>query len=395
MNKEMIRVADRPYREELIAWRRDFHRHPELGFQEVRTAGVVAARLREFGLDEVREGVAKTGVVGLLRGGRPGPTVLLRADMDALPILEANEVDYCSRNAGVMHACGHDGHTAMLLQLAKQFAARRDTLAGTLKFMFQPAEEGPGGAEPMIREGVLEHPRVDAALAMHLFNDIPCGQVGVRPGPVMAAVDNLRITVHGKGGHGAAPHQTVDPIVVGAQIVTALQTVVSRSVPPLEAAVVTVGQFHAGDANNIIPEVAELTGTIRSFQPAVRETVLARVRALAEGIAAAGGATAAVQLAPLYPATVNDAALTDLTAAAAAGVVRPEQVVAPPPTMGGEDMSFVLQQVPGCYFFIGSARAEAGRTFPHHNPRFDIDEDALVIGVEVMAAAVEACLRAP
>jgi amidohydrolase len=291
-----------------------------------------------------------------------------------------------------MHACGHDGHTAMMLMVAKRFAERRDALPGALKFMFQPAEEGPGGAEPMIREGVLRDPPVDAAFAMHLFSEIPVGRVGVRPGPLMAAVDNLRITVSGKGGHGAAPHQTVDPIVAACQVVTALQTVVSRSVPPLESAVVTIGQFHAGEAHNIIPERAELTGTIRSFDPRVRETVLARVRALAEGIAAAAGATAEVGLSPLYPATVNDAGLTDVAVAAAARVVGTAQVVTPAPTMGGEDMAFVFREVPGCYLLVGSANRERGLDFPHHNPRFDVDEAALPIGVEVMTAAVEAYL---
>jgi amidohydrolase len=380
-----------PYQDELVAWRRDFHRHPELGFQEARTAGVVAERLRAFGLD-VREGVAKTGVVGLLRGERPGPTVLLRADMDALPIQEANEVDYRSKNPGVMHACGHDGHTAMLLMLAKRFSERRAGFAGTLKFMFQPAEEGPGGAEPMIREGVLRDPPVDAAFAMHLFNEMPVGQVGVRSGPMLAAVDHLRITVRGKGGHGAAPHQTVDPILAASQIVAALQTVVSRSVSPLESAVVTIGQFHAGHAFNIIPEHAELIGTLRTFRAEVRETVLARVRALAEGVAAASAAAAEVEITPLYPATVNDAGLADLAAASAASVLGADRIVAPQPTMGGEDMAFVLREVPGCYLFIGSANSEKGLDFPHHNPRFDFDEAALPIGVEVMAATVEAYL---
>ncbi len=370
-------------REQLVAWRRDFHMHPELGFQEHRSAGIIADKLRELGY-QVQTGIAVTGVVGLLEGKQPGPVVMLRFDMDALPISEENETDYVSRNPGVMHGCGHDAHMAMGLGIATLMAQRRDEMTGTLKLVFQPGEEGLNGAEVMVKEGVLENPRPDVVLVTHVWNDLPVGTIGVRPGAAMAAGEKWTCAVRGKGGHGAMPHQTVDPIVATAQIVTALQTVVSRNVSPLETAAVTVSTVHGGDVFNTIPAQVDLSGTIRTYDPAVRETVLRRVREVIEGVAAACGATAELEIVRLTPALVNDAGVIEVVRAAAEAVVGSENVTSGERTMGSEDAAFFLQEVPGCYFFLGSANAERGLDAPHHNPRFDFDEDALPLGVAVM-----------
>jgi len=388
LNQSMdFRAEAEALRDQLIAWRRDFHVHPELGFQEHRSAGVIADRLRELGY-QVQAGVAHTGVVGLLEGARPGPVVMLRFDMDALPVTEENETGYVSQNPGVMHACGHDGHMAMGLGVATLIAPRRDQLAGTLKFVFQPGEEGMNGAEVMVQEGVLENPRPDVVLSTHVWNDKPVGSVGVSPGPVMAAAEKWTCTVRGKGGHGAMPHQTVDPVVAVAQIVTALQTVVSRNVSPLETAVVTVGTIHGGDAFNVVPPQVEMTGTIRTYDPEVRDTVLRRVREVVEGVAGACGADAELEITPLTPALANDPQVTEVVRAAAGAVVGPENISAGDRTMGSEDAAFFLQEVPGCYFFLGSANAARGLNAPHHNPRFDFDEAALPLGVAILMHAL-------
>ena len=374
-------------REQLVAWRRDFHMHPELAFQERRSASIIADRLRELGY-QVQMGIATTGVVGLLEGKRPGPVVMVRFDMDALPITEENESDYVSQNPGVMHACGHDAHMAMGLAVATLMMKRRDEISGTLKLVFQPAEEGANGAEEMVKDGVLENPRPDVVLTTHVWNETPVGLVVVSPGAIMAAAEKWNCTVRGKGGHGALPHLTVDPIVAAAQIVTGLQTIVSRNVSPLEAAVVAVGAIHGGSAFNITPPQVEMTGTIRTYDPAVRETVLCRVRQVIEGVAAACGATAELEIIPLTPAVVNDVDVTKVVRAAAEAVVGPENVLSGEQTMGSEDASLFMQDIPGCYFFVGSANAERGLDAPHHNPRFDFDEDALPLGVAILMQAV-------
>ena len=374
-------------REQLVAWRRDFHMHPELAFQEHRSASVIADRLRELGY-QVQTGVAKTGVVALLEGKRPGPVVMVRFDMDALPITEENETDYVSQNPGVMHACGHDAHMAIGLAVATLMMKRRDEMAGTLKLVFQPAEEGANGAEAMVKEGVLENPRPDVVLVTHVWNETPVGIINVAPGAIMAAAEKWGCTVQGKGGHGALPHLTVDPIVAVAQIVTALQTIVSRNVNPLEAAVVAVGTVHGGSAFNVTPPQVEMTGTIRTYDPATRETVLRRVREVIEGVAAACGTEAELEIIPLTPAVVNDVRVTEVVRAAAEVVVGPENVSSGERTMGSEDAALFMQEVPGCYFFLGSANAERGLDAPHHNPRFDFDEDALPLGVAVLMHAL-------
>ena len=291
------------------ALRRDFHMHPELGFHEVRTAGIVAKELNALDM-EVTTGVAKTGVVGLLEGAKPGPVVLVRFDMDALPVTEETGASYASTTPGTMHACGHDGHTAIGLTVAKMLHTHRDQLAGSVKFVFQPAEEGTcgeeiGGNEMMIREGVLENPKPDLALSLHLWNEKPLGWVGVAGGPVMAGAEEFKITVTGKGGHAAIPHQTVDPVLAASQIVTALQSITSRNVAPLQAAVVSVTMLHAGEAFNVIPPEAKMEGTIRTFELSVRETVLRRFEEIVHGVAEAMGCTAEVNVKRLTPAMIN------------------------------------------------------------------------------------------
>jgi amidohydrolase len=378
--------------EALLSWmserRRDFHRHPELGFQEVRTAGIVAQELNSLGL-EVTTGVGKTGVVGLLEGDRPGPTVLLRFDMDALPIHETNTTDYVSQNAGVMHACGHDGHTAIGLAVAKMLAPLRTQLAGTLKFVFQPAEEGLGGAEAMVADGVMDTigPKVERSLALHLWNESPVGWVAATDGPAMAASERFYVHLQGKGSHGAAPHQGRDPLLAGAQIVDALQSIVSRNTAPLESAVLSVTIFKAGQAFNVVPDTAFLGGTIRTFNPEVRTLVLQRIVAISEGVARALGCEAKVELKKIAPATVNEAGMAARVRELARSLPGVTEVVDNERTMGSEDMAYMMDSVPGCYFFVGSNNAEKELNFPHHHPRFDFDERALVIGAALMARA--------
>jgi amidohydrolase len=382
-----FRSAAESLREQLVAWRRDFHRYPELGFQEHRSAGVIADRLRELGY-QVQTGIAHTGVVGLLQGQHPGPVVMVRFDMDALPVTEANETEYASQNPGLMHACGHDAHMAMGLGVATLMARRRGALVGTLKLVFQPGEEGMNGAEAMVKEGVLENPRPDVFLSTHVWSDKQVGTIDVTPGAIMAAAEKWTCTVRGKGGHGAQPDQTVDPIVAAAHIITALQTVVSRNVSPLETAVVTVGTVHGGGAFTVIPAHVEMTGTVRTYSPQVRATVLRRVREVIEGVAAACGAEAELEIVPLTPAVINDAEVAAVVRTAAEAVVGSENVTSGERTMGSEDAAYFLQDVPGCYFFLGAANAERGLTAPHHNPHFDIDEDALPLGVAVLMHAI-------
>jgi len=373
--------------------RRDFHTHPELGFQEVRTAGIVARELTALGL-EVHTGVGGTGVVALLEGAKPGPVVLVRADMDALPIREETGAPYASQNPGVMHACGHDGHTAVLLTVAKMLNAHRRELAGTVKIMFQPAEEGMGGAVKMIEAGLLENPKVDVALALHVWNEKPVGWVGIAGGPVMAGAEIFKIKVQGKGGHGAVPHLAVDPILAAAQIVSALQGIVARNIAPLQTAVVSVCTIHGGETFNVIPPAVEMTGTIRTFEPVVRTRVLERFEKTVHSIAEGMGCQAVIDLQILTPATVNQPD-TAVRIQAVARRLFPEADVDTTNyiTMGSEDFAFVLEKVPGCFFFIGSANPEKGLDAGHHHPKFDIDEAALPRGAALMAAAITDMLK--
>ena len=364
--------------------RRDFHRHPELGFEEVRTAGIVADTLRELGL-EVTTGVGKTGVVGLLEGTQKSPVVLLRFDMDALPIQEENEIDFVSETPGKMHACGHDNHVAIGLSVAKILAGMRDSLPGTVKFVFQPAEEGDGGAELMVKEGVLTNPKPDAALAMHVWNEKPVGWYGLKAGPMMAGAHTFKVKVTGKGGHGAIPHLSIDPIAAAAQIITALQTIVSRSVNPLDSAVVTVGALHSGTVFNVIPQAAVFEGTIRTFKASVFDLVEKRFREIIENVGQAMGCETEIEIVRATYPVDNDPMLADLMADVAHTIQPDADVDQAYQTMGSEDFSFMTQGVPGCYMLVGSANAAMGLNYGHHHPRFNIDEACLAYAVAAMA----------
>ncbi len=370
------------------ALRRDFHSHPEMGFHEVRTAGIVARELTSLGL-EVHTGIAETGVVALLEGARPGPVILVRADMDALPITEETGAEYASQNPGVMHACGHDGHTAILLTVAKLLNAHRQELAGTVKLVFQPAEEGMGGAEKMIEGGILDNPRVDVTLGLHVWNEQPVGWIGIANGPAMAGAEIFNVKVIGKGGHGAAPHLSADPVLAAAQIITALQSIVARNVAPLQTAVVSVCTVHGGQAFNVIPSQVELTGTIRTFEPQVRALVLERFEQIIHSSAEAMGCRAEIDLQRLTPAAINQPETSARIQAVARNLFPQATVDAGNyVTMGSEDFAFILEKVPGCFFFIGSANPEKGLDASHHNPRFDFDESILPNSAALMAAAV-------
>jgi amidohydrolase len=373
--------------------RRDFHRHPELGYKEVRTAGIVARELGSLGL-EVTTGIAETGVVALMEGAQPGPVVLMRFDMDALPILEETGAAYASENPGVMHACGHDGHTSIGLTVARLLHAHSQELAGTVKFVFQPAEEGLRGAERMVDEGVLQNPPPDVSLAMHLWNEKPLGWLGIGDGAVMAAAEMFNIRITGKGGHGAVPHLAIDPVLAAAHVVTALQSIPARNVPPLEAAVISVTTLRAGEAFNIIPPFAELTGTIRTFQPEVRGVVLERFHQVVTGVAEAMGCKADIHCEGITPAVINNEQIANRVRLVAGEVLPECQVISHFATMGSEDMAYMMQDVPGCFIFVGSANSAKGLDAPHHHPHFDIDEEALINGAALMAATAAEFLSA-
>jgi amidohydrolase len=387
MSKIDFKAEAAALKDELVARRRDFHQHPELAFEEVRTAGIVAEALRELGL-EVQTGVGKTGVVAVLEGASEGPTVLVRADMDALPITEENKVDYASHNSGKMHACGHDGHTTIALGVAKLLTAKRDQIVGRIKFVFQPAEEIAQGAAAMITDGVMFDPRPDVTLGLHLWNNMPLGWLGVADGPVMAGAANFTIHITGKGGHGAVPDLAVDPVVCAAQMVTAFQTIVSRNVNPLDTAVLSVTQLHSGTTHNVIPSEAMLNGTVRTFRTEVRALVERRMNEIASGIAAAMNCKMNLEIGSVHTepvvnhAEVAQRVRSTFTQLGYGDQLRHER------TMGAEDVGLFMKDIPGMYFFVGSNNAERGLDFPHHHPRFDFDEAALPLGVELLAAAV-------
>jgi amidohydrolase len=370
-------------RDKLVAWRRDFHMHPELSYKEERSAAIIAEQLRRLGYD-VRTKVARTGVIGSLQCNQPGPVVAFRFDMDALPVTEETGAAYASTVDGQMHACGHDGHMAMGMGLAEMLAARRGDLRGGVKFLFQPAEEGGNGAEEMVKAGALEDPRPDVFVASHVWIERPVGSADVSSGPVLAAADKWDCTIRGRGGHGAMPHHTADPIVAAAQAISALQAVVSRNVPPLRTAVVSVGAVHGGDAFNVIPEEVRMTGTIRTYDPTTREMVVQRVREVFEGVAAACGSEAELSVRSLTPAVINDGAVAEVVRKAAQEILGEENVTSRERTTGSEDAAFFMQKVPGCYFFLGAANPQRGKVFPHHSSRFDFDEEALVYGVAIL-----------
>lgn len=379
----------------LVADRRYLHENPELGCEEFVTSAFVIDRLKALGVEDIRTGINVTGVTGLIRGTKDGPNrvVLVRADMDALPILEENDVEYRSKVDGKMHACGHDAHTAILLGLARVLIDRRDQFSGTIKLLFQPSEErGPGGASEMIKEGVLEDPHVDAAFALHMAQALPLGTISIRDGAALASADGFKVIIQGKGGHGAHPDKTVDPVVVGAHLITALQTIVSRNVDPIESAVVTVGALHTGLAGNVIPDTAELVGTVRTLNTEVQTMIVARLEELVTGLCAAMGATGTLEYQYGVPPTINAVEAAALIRNVAGEIVGAEKVVNPPPSMGGEDFSYFLMERPGAMFMVGSNNPEKGLVWGHHHPKFDIDEESLAVGLEVMTETVLAYL---
>ena len=378
---------------EIQAWRRDIHQHPELGYEESRTSAFVAERLRQFGCDEVVTGLGGTGVVGLIKGRKPAGkgdirTIGLRADMDALPIEEATGLPYASKTSGKMHACGHDGHTAMLLGAARYLAETRN-FGGDAVVIFQPAEEGGFGAEAMIKDGLFDRFAIDQVYGMHNGPGIPVGSFAIRPGPIMASTDAVNIRIEGRGGHAARPHLSIDSVLVGAQLITALQSIVSRGVDPLEAAVVSMCEFHAGNARNVIPQTAEIRGTVRTLTPEVRALVGKRVREVVEGVAQMTGARIDLDYEPGYPVVVNHAAQTDFAIGVATEIAGGGNVAEMPPMMGGEDFAFMLQKRPGAFIFCGN-----GDSAGLHHPAYNFNDEAIVFGTSYWIKLVETALAA-
>ena len=384
-----IRSAINDLVPEVRAWRRELHQNPELMYDVEETAKFVAARLRAFGCDEVRTAIGRTGVVGVIRGerGASSRTIGLRADMDALPIEEETNLPYRSRSPGKMHACGHDGHTAMLLGAARRLAETRN-FAGAAVVIFQPAEEGGAGAMAMIDDGLMDEFGVEQVYGMHNWPGSPVGSFSLRKGPLMASADEITITIEGKGGHGAFPHLCIDPVMAGAQVILALQTIASRNVDPLDACVVSITRFQAGTANNIIPQTAWLNGTVRTLRPATRAKVEKRIHEIAAGLAEASGASARVEYRRGYPPTINHEAQTDFAAGVARKVAGDAHVDAnTPPTMGAEDFSFMLEARPGAFIFIGN-----GDSAGLHHPSYDFNDDVLPYGMSYWVELVETAL---
>jgi amidohydrolase len=392
MSPEDVLVELPELEPEIIGWRRHIHEHPELSFEEHETARFVEWKLQRWSLEPERP--TPTSVVARLRGDLPGPTIALRADMDALPIEEENTFEFASKNSGVMHACGHDGHTAMLLAVAQLMARRRTELPGEVRFVFQHAEEKPpGGAVELVEAGVLDG--VDAVVGAHLMSILDTGRIAVLPGPELAAADLFEITVRGRGGHGALPQETVDPIAVAAQLVSALQLPVSRQTDPLDNAVLSITRIAGGTAHNVIPETVELWGTVRTFRPETRVAIRDSMARIAESVAGAFGATADFRWVDGYAAVVNDPHVARVIADAASAVLGADGVVDIPPIMGGEDFSAYLTRAPGAFVLVGARSEEAGSTYPHHHPRFTVDERALPIGVAVLVRSALALLEHP
>ncbi len=384
MRGEVERIADAA-----IATRRDLHRHPELSWREERTQRVILERLRALGLEDVRP-LARTGATALARGAREGPCVLWRADIDALPVPEKTGLPFASEREGVMHACGHDAHAAIALGLAELAANARDSLAGAVRFVFQPAEEASGGAALCIEEGILEEPRVERCLGLHISADVPVGAINAAAGPFFASPTSLRIVIAGRGGHAASPHQSVDAVVVAAHAITALQTVVSRSLPPLESGVLTIGKLEAGFRGNVIAESAELRGTLRTYRESVRDRMVARVEEVCAGVCAAFGATATVEHRTSCPPLVNDEGVTAFVRAEAERFFGSAPRATP--GMGAEDMAYFLRERPGCYFWLGARREGEGGPGRHHDPGFVIDERAIPLGLEFGMRLIEGSL---
>ena len=370
--------------EELVRYRRHLHAHPELSLKEHETAAFIERELRECNFDEIRTGIGQTGILATLKGGRPGPVTLLRADMDALPMDETNDVPYRSTRAGVMHACGHDGHVAILLSAARALARNREHVPGTLVFCFQPAEEGPAGNKLMIEDGALENPHVDRCFALHLYSGLEVGKIGVRDGAFFASSDRFELDLRGRGGHGAMPQMSVDPIVGAAQLVTMFQTIPSREIAPKDPVVVTVGKLQSGTTFNVIPDHAQMLGTVRAFDRDVRASIPERMERMVEGLCDAMRLDYEFEYIWGYPPTVNDPAMNAIVREVGAAVVGLENVTFPHDVvMWAEDMSYMMEQRPGAYFVVGVRGVERG-VEPQHSPRYDIDESALDVGFKMM-----------
>jgi hippurate hydrolase len=387
------RVAD--LQPDIAAWRQDIHAHPELLYEVHRTAGLVAEKLKEFGCDEVITGMGRTGVVGLIKGKKPAAegqdvkALGLRADMDALPIEEATGLAYASKNKGVMHACGHDGHTAMLLGAARYLAETRN-FAGEVAVIFQPAEEGGAGAKAMMDDGLLDRFKIDQVYGMHSSPGLDVGKFAIRSGAYMASGNRINITIQGVGGHAAWPHNTIDPVLVGAQLVVALQSIVSRSVDPLDSAVISMSMFHAGDASNVIPHTATLNGTVRTLNPRVRELIAKRVKEVCDGVAAMTGAKIDLDYRAGYPVLVNHAAQTEVAARVASEVAGAANVNAnAAPMLGAEDFAFMLEEKPGAFIFIGN-----GDSAGLHHPAYNFNDEAILYGTSYWIRLVETQLAA-
>ncbi len=380
-NGEILRaVAARE--SDMIELRRDLHRHPELSFQEHRTAKIIAERLQSTGVDSIQTGVGKTGVVATVQGSKPGKTLLIRADIDALPILEDAEVEYKSQTNGVMHACGHDGHVSIALAVASMLAEKRDQIAGTVKFAFQPAEEIVSGAKGMIDDGVMQG--VDACIGLHLGNDLPVGLVAMNSGATMANVDNIEITVKGRGGHGSQPEKAIDSIAAAAYLVTTIQTIVSRDISPSDPAVITFGTINGGFVSNVIAPEVKLTGTVRSYSGEVRDLMIRRIEEIANGVASTMRCEVKFDITYSCPAVVNDEGMSAFVRQSALSIFDEDKVLPLRPIMGSDDMALFLKAAPGCYFVVGSGSSDRP-TYPHHHPKFDIEESSLAIGAKLMA----------
>jgi len=363
-----------------VSFRRDFHQHPELGFQEIRTSEIIAKELMNFGF-LVKKYIGKTGVLGVLKGTSVGPTLLLRFDMDALPIQENNNTDYISKNDGIMHACGHDGHMAIGLTIAKILSSSRDQINGTIKIIFQPAEEGLGGALATIEDGVLENPRPDYCLGLHIWNEKPLGWIGSNSGAMMAGADTFEIILNGKGGHGGLPHKTIDPIVSAAHIITSIQTIVSRNISPFDNAVVSFGSIKGGSTFNVIPDTVYLSGTIRSFDPQIRLEIIQKLENISKSVGEGMGCKVEFSVNEVTPAVINNSKVASDLQQVIHRVFPSFSFDMDCKTMGSEDFSLFLNQVPGCFYFVGSANPEKNMIYGHHHPKFDFDEEVLPIAV--------------
>jgi len=371
---------------EMVEMRRHFHQYPELSFHEHKTAGAIAEHLAALGI-EVRTNIGGNGVVGLIKGETPGKTAAIRADFDALPLQDEKDVPYKSKVPGVMHACGHDAHTSVLLGIAKALAEHKHELKGNVLLIHQHAEEvAPGGAKPMIEAGCLEG--VDAIFGTHIWSSVPVGKIGYKSGPIMAAADKFVLKILGKGGHGSAPHETVDPIAIGTSVVQQLQQIVSRKIDPLKSAVLTVATFQAGTAFNIIPDTATIAGTVRTFEREIQDAIIYHMEKIIKGICEENGASYEFSYEKGYPAVINHPAETDLLVKNAAAVIGAENVIETAPVMGGEDFAYYLERIPGTFFFTGAGNSEIGADYPHHHPKFDIDERSMLIAAKVLVASV-------